>query len=210
MARDWEGCYRNDDTPWDKGYGAPPLEEMIARLGPQIFGGEVLVPGCGLGHDVRVIASLGFPVLGLDLSETAVRRALDIPKVADEDYQIGDFLDPAWRIGRRFAAIWEHTCFCAIDPVLRDAYAAAAAGVLDPGGLLTGVFYLNPYDPGEEHEGPPFETSIDELDQRFGQHFERIAGWVPETSYPGREGREWIAVYRKLPQPRIAGQTAGV
>jgi methyl halide transferase len=210
VPRDWESCYRNDETPWDKGRGAPPLEEMIAKLGARIFGGEVLVPGCGLGHDVRVIASRGFPVLGLDLSETAVRRAMAIPSVADERYEVGDFLDPAWWDTRRFSAIWEHTCFCAIDPGLRDAYAAAAAALLAPGGLLTGVFYLNPHDPGEAHEGPPFETSIAELDQRFGQHFERIAGWVPEESYPGREGREWVAVYRKLPHPRVAPQTAGV
>ncbi len=204
MARDWENRYRTGDTPWDKGYGAPPLEEMIAKLGPEVFGGEVLVPGCGLGHDVRVIASLGFPVLGLDLSETAVQRASEIPQVTDERYELGDFLDPAWCATRRFSAIWEHTCFCAIEPGLRDAYAASAAAVLEPGGTLAGVFYLAPHDPGEDHEGPPFETSAAELDQRFGTAFERVAGWVPENAYPGREGREWIAVYRKLPQDRIA------
>lgn len=211
MARDWEACYRNDETPWDKGYGAPPLVEMIERLGPHVFGnGEVLVPGCGLGHDVRMISSLGIPVLGLDLSETAVHRARGVPRTGNECYQTGDFLDPAWGTDRRFSAIWEHTCFCAISPDLRNAYAAAAAGVLGPGDCLTGVFYLTPHDPGEEHEGPPFETSIEELDRRFAPWFERIHGWVPEKAYPGREGKEWIGVYRKLPQPRIAGQTAGV
>ena len=52
--RDWEACYRNNETPWDKGTAAPPLEELVDEYGSVVFlGGQVLVPGCGLGHDVR-------------------------------------------------------------------------------------------------------------------------------------------------------------
>lgn len=205
MARDWEQCYRTGETPWDKGSAAPPLEEMIGRAGVQVFqGGPVLVPGCGLGHDVRAIAALGLETLGLDLSETAVAQALGIPPVGREAYEKGDFLDPEWAAVRRFGAIWEHTCFCAIDPSLRDAYASACAAVLPEGGILCGVFYLTPHDPGEEHEGPPFETSIEELERRFSPWFEKIDGWVPAAAYPGREGREWIGIFRRLPHAPVA------
>ncbi len=205
MARDWEHCYRTGETPWDKGMAAPPLEEMIGRAGPALFrNGPVLVPGCGLGHDVRVIAALGLETLGLDLSETAVALARGIQPAGRESYETGDFLDPAWAAGRRCAAIWEHTCFCAIDPSLRDAYASACAALLDEGGILCGVFYLTPHDPGEEHEGPPFETSIEELERRFSPWFEKIDGWVPAAAYPGREGREWIGIFRRLPHAPVA------
>ena len=75
--RDWEACYQNGETPWDKGSAAPPLVELIERLGTGLWGGgTVLVPGCGLGHDVRCLAGRGLKVTGLDLSKQLV---LDSP-----------------------------------------------------------------------------------------------------------------------------------
>ena len=117
-----------------------------------------------------------------------------------------NFLDPAEREGRRASAIWEHTCFCAIDPSRRDDYARSASEVLAPGGVLAGVFFLNPWDEGEEHMGPhgpgglgpPFGASQEAIDACFSPWFERIEAWVPKTAYPGREGREWLAVYKRL------------
>lgn len=206
--RDWEACYRNDETPWDKGSAAPPLLDLIASHGPAIWGtGPVLVPGCGMGHDVRALAALGVSVLGLDISETAISRVSQLAAAGGETYELGDFLSPEWRDGRCFSAIWEHTCFCAIQPSQRVDYAASAAAVLPAGGILAGVFYLTPNDPGEENEGPPFNSTIEELDERFSPWFERIEGWVPQRTYPGREGREWVGIFRKLPHARVAGQT---
>ena len=198
--RNWEACYLAGDTPWDKGRAAPPLQEVLDRCGMDIWGhGTVLVPGCGMGHDVRALAAQGLPVLGLDISPAAVASARTFTPAGAEAYACGDFLDPAWHAGRDCSAVWEHTCFCAIDPGLRDAYAAAAARLLTPGGVLAGVFYLTPNDPGEEGPDPPFNVSIAELDQRFAPWFERLNGWVPQHAYPGREGREWVGIYRKLP-----------
>jgi len=204
--KDWELCYQTGETPWDKGAAAPPLQEVIGSHGAALWGdGPILVPGCGLGHDVRALARLGMPVLGLDIAETAVGKARLFPLVAEETYEAGDFLDPAWREGRLFSAIWEHTCFCAIDPALRANYVEAAADLLGPGGVFIGVFYLTPHDPGEEETGPPFGVSIGELDALFSPWFERIEGSVPQSAFPGREGREWLGIFRKLPHARVAG-----
>ncbi len=196
----WEARYQAGDIPWEKGQAAPPLLEMIERPGiSDIWGsGIVLVPGSGAGHDVRALAEKGLEVMGLDLAPSAVKLARSFPRVGSETYEVGDFLDLSWREGLSFSSIWEHTCFCAIDPARRDDYAAAAAGVLAPGSVLAGVFYLTPNDAGEENCGPPFNVSIAELDQHFAPWFERIDSWVPQRTYPGREGREWIGIYRKL------------
>jgi len=198
--RNWEACYQAGDTPWDRGQAAPPLREVIDRPGiSDIWGsGIVLVPGSGAGHDVRALAETGLDVMGLDLAPSAVKLARSFLRVGSETYEVGDFLDLSWREGLSFSSIWEHTCFCAIDPARRDDYVAAAAGVLAPGSVLAGVFYLTPNDLGEEDNGPPFNVSIGELDQCFAPWFERIESWVPQRTYPGREGREWIGIYRKL------------
>jgi SAM-dependent methyltransferase len=207
--KNWEASYQAGETPWDHGSAAPPLLELLDERGAALWlGGPVLVPGCGTGHDVRALAAFGIPALGLDLSSTAVERARSLSSNDLASYEVGDFLDPAWRKGRSSSAIWEHTCFCAILPGQRVAYAEAVAALLPPGGILAGVFYLTPHDPGEDDEGgPPFKTSVEELDETFAPWFERIDGRVPQRAYPGREGREWIGIFRRLPQARVAGQT---
>ena len=195
---DWNERYLNGDTPWDKGEPAPPLLELLEKRGTADFGsGLVLVPGCGAGHDVRALAAENLNVLGVDIAAEAIPRAKNSSRTGDEHYENADFLDPSWQPGKDVSAIWEHTCFCAIDPSRRQAYAEACARFLSRGGHLAGVFFLTPFDPGEEEEGPPFGTSIEELDETFSPWFERIEAWVPQQAYPGREGREWLAVYRK-------------
>lgn len=196
---DWEGRYQANDMPWEKGKAAPPLLEVLDKVEAGTWGqGPILVPGCGLGHDVRTLAGgLALPVLGLDISPTAVERAGEFEAAGKESYELGDFLEPAWPQGRVFSAIWEHTCFCAIDPSLRPAYAEAVARCMVPGGLLAGVFFLTPNDPGEEDQGPPFNATVEELETRFAPWFSLIEGWVPSASYPGREGREWIGLFRR-------------
>jgi hypothetical protein len=197
---DWESRYQAGDMPWEKGLASPPLLELLEKF--QDWGdGPVLVPGCGFGHDVRALAGLGIPVLGLDLAPTAVARAREFPGTGRESYEVGNFLDPEWRTGREFAALWEHTCFCAIDPGDRTRYAEAAAGCLREGGLLAGVFFLTPFDPGEESAGPPFGVTVEELDAWFSPWFERVNGWVPQAAFPGRAGREWIGLFRRIAHP---------
>ncbi len=195
---DWNERYRAGDMPWEKGRPAPPLLELLDKCGTEIWGaGPVLVPGCGYGHDVRALAARGISAVGLDLAPAALEMARDFPKTGAESYEIGDFLDPAWRQGRKFTAIWEHTCYCAIDPARRADYAVAAADCLEEGGLLAGVFFLNPHDPGEDDTGPPWAATIVELEARFSADFRRVDSWVPQAAFPGREGREWIALFEK-------------
>lgn len=203
--RDWESCYRSRDTPWDKGAAAPPLAELVECVGNRVFGGgPVLVPGCGLGHDVRWLAESGTAAHGVDLSATAVALAGARTSSQSATFETADFLDPGWRSGRTYPAVWEHTCFCAIDPALRGEYARAAADLLGPGACLCGVFYLIPTDNPSDPGGPPFAVTVEELDRLFSPWFERVHGWIPERAYPGREGREWLAVYRRLPETRVA------
>ena len=192
----WDQRYQTGDMPWEKGQPVPALLELLAKH--HAWGaGPVLVPGCGLGHDARALGVLDIPVVGLDISATAVALAREFPTTGQHSFEQGDFLDPAWRAGRELSAVWEHTCFCAIDPGQRADYAQAVAGCLPPGGLLAGVFFLTPHDPGEDADGPPFGVTIDELDAGFAPAFERFDGWVPRAAFPGREDREWIGLYRR-------------
>lgn len=204
MSR-WDDMWKAGTTPWDKGAAAPPLLEYLSSGSAVLSGARsVLVPGCGSGHDVRALESAGIHATGLDLSPTAVEFARSLPATGREKYVSGSLFETDWRGGMTFDAIWEHTCFCAIDPSDRPAYARAAASLLPSGGHLVGVFYLDPYEPGEEGQGPPWGATREEITALLAPWFDRIVDFVPRTAYPGREGREWLAVFRRRHEGEVA------
>jgi hypothetical protein len=185
---DWQAQYESNQTPWDEGAPHPALLDFIAESGP--FEGRILVPGCGLGHDVRALSTPANQVIGLDIAPAAVAKAQTFPKTGSEEYLVADLFNLPSALHSSFDWIVEHTCFCAIDPALRPAYAAAVAGALKPSGGLFGIFYLDP----DRDRQPPYGVTIPELDRLFSPAFSLIRQWVPPRTFPGRESRELIRI----------------
>lgn len=189
---DWDQAYQENFTPWDRGMPSPPLAEWFAK---NELSGRVLVPGCGVGHDVAHLVSLGIDAIGLDLAPTAVQRARERYPDLEERFVCGDLFE----FRGQFDAMVEHTCLCALPPELRSRYRDAAASLIRPGGLLVGIWFVNPeMDPGET--GPPFGISPDELTALFDHSFEMVESVAPAVAYPGREGRELLRVMRRRGQ----------
>jgi SAM-dependent methyltransferase len=190
MPTDWEAQYQKGETPWEKGAPSPGLVDFLAT---EPVRGSVLVPGCGFGHDVRALTSTADAVVGFDLSTSAIAAARRLPRVGGERYVQGDLFALPADLRGAFDWVFEHTCFCAIDPALRPAYVEAVAGALRPRGKLLAVFYLDPGHASPD-EGPPFGVSLAELDRLFLPRFTLVREWSPARTYPGREGREWMRV----------------
>lgn len=188
-GEEWDRRYEEGTTPWDKGYGAPPLAEFLDRRRVE---GRVLVPGCGTGHDVRLLASRGALPVGLDISSAAITLARSFPPVGKEEFLLGDFLSGGCGEAA-FDWVFEHTCFCAISPEEREAYAEAVWRALKPGGHFLAIFFVTIEDP----EGPPFPVSHEEIERIFGPRFDTIESWIPSRSYPAREGREAMRLMRR-------------
>jgi SAM-dependent methyltransferase len=187
MSTDWEAHYQANDTPWDKGEPSPGLVDWLAAH-PAVPRGTVLVPGCGLGHDVRAWAAAGFTATGLDIAPSAVERARSVGTPARTNFQLGDFLvdEP----DARFDWVFEHTCFCAIPPDRRDDYVHAVLRWLQPAGHYLAVNYFIP-----DTDGPPFGVDRAEIWARFSPHFEIQAEWTPR-SYPNRTDLERMFLWR--------------
>jgi len=190
---DWEEHYQNGDTPWEKGAPSPGLVDYLAVHPP--LGGRVLVPGCGLGHDVRAIAPRAEETVGIDISASAIARAAEFPAKGRAIYQVADLFNLPAEMRNSFDWVWEHTCFCAIDLSQRPAYVEAVASALKSRAHLLAVFYLDPGNDSPD-EGPPFEVSVPELNRLFDPHFDLVDEWLPQHTYPGREGREWMRLLR--------------
>ena len=192
---DWDQCYRTGDTPWNRGEPSPPLVQYLREHPLQ---GRVLVPGCGVGHDVAFIARQGnVEVTGLDISPLALEKAAQTyPGLPDTIWRLANLFDlPPDCIGA-FDAVVEHTCLSAMPPALRPQYGAAIRAALKPGGLIVGVWYINPeLDPG--YEGPPYPLPLGELDALFADGFEIVADYVPDIAFEGREGRERLRALRR-------------
>lgn len=211
MSQDrWDPPYHEGARPpWDLGAPNPVVMRLAdARLAP---GSRLLVPGCGLGHEVIALADRGHRVIGLDVSPTALerlRRALgEHPEVttAFGDWRrFPDDLEASPASGQPeldapltagFDAVVEHTCYCALDPGDLDAYAAAAARALPPGGLLLGAFLH--FDGG----GPPWGTSPEALRARFAPRFEILRLEPAPEPFPPAEAAQLEVVLRRRGEP---------
>ena len=188
---DWQAQYESNQTPWDEGAPHPALLDFIAESGP--FEGRILVPGCGLGHDVRALSTPANQVIGLDIAPAAVAKAQTFPKTGSEEYLVADLFNLPSALHSSFDWIVEHTCFCAIEPGLRPDYVRAAAAALRVDGKIFGIFYLTPH----VETGPPFAISKDELTAFFAPHFTILDQWAPTVCFPGRENRELVLILQK-------------
>lgn len=194
MSTDWDRCYREGETPWNRREASPPLREWLER---NLLTGRVIVPGCGIGHDVALIAGQGADVMGLDISGTAIGEAKKRYSEIADRFVVGDLfsLDPAL-IGA-FDHVVEHTCLSGMPPEWRPKYGEACRRLLKPEGRIVGVWFINPeMDPGET--GPPFALPVEELDAMFDGDFQSVEDFIPAAAFPGREGRERFRVLQRL------------
>ena len=189
---DWNRRYVEGDTPWDKGSAHPALGTALAQ---NAFSGRVLVPGCGTGHDVRALAARGLEVTGLDIAPLALEKARAHPPVGREKYLLGDLFALPVEFENSFDGVFEHTCFCAIDPARRGEYVESVAALLKPGGRLLSVFFL---DPDTDGEGPPFGCTAEEIDRLFAPYFRLLEERPAIPTFSEREGRELLRLFGRV------------
>src|SRR5438093_11647500 len=66
----WQERFAANDTPWDRGDASPQLAAWVAS--GELTPCRILVPGCGGGHEVAVLAGAGFVVTALDYAPAAI------------------------------------------------------------------------------------------------------------------------------------------
>jgi len=142
-----------------------------------------------------VFSRRGYQVTGFDFAEAAVREAR---RLAEEEgahvaFEQRDVFSLAADYGGAFHAVWEYTCFCAIDPARRGEYVDVLHDVLRPGGLLVGCFY--PLREGTD--GPPFPVSREGIEADLAPRFDLLESAPPAASPERRRGLEWLILARR-------------
>lgn len=190
----WETRYRDRVMPWDAGSAPPRFTAWVRHLAA---GSRVLVPGCGSGHEVAVLAQAGLEVLAIDFSPAAVALAQrNLGRFADR-VQEADFF--AFDAGTGFDAVYERAFLCALPRRVWPDYARRMAQVLRPGGSLCGFFFFD-----DNERGPPFGLSPATQLALLGTDFERERDEPVAGSIAVFEGRERWQCWRR----RAAAQGA--
>jgi SAM-dependent methyltransferase len=191
----WEDLYARQSDRWELGGPTPPLIEYLHRRTPPP--GRVAVPGCGRGHDARLLARRGYRVWGFDFATPAIdeARAATARAGLDVVFEQRDVFGLTADYAGFFDGLWEYTSFCAIDPARRAEYVEMVRGLVKPGGWLLACFF--PVREGSG--GPPFPATQDEIRRLWTPAFDFVEAYVPETSAPGRQGVEWMVRGRVRP-----------
>jgi SAM-dependent methyltransferase len=191
----WDASYRDSPAPWDIGQPQP----AIARLASEgAFAGAVLDAGCGTGENALHVASLGLPVLGVDVAETALAMARK--KANDRGIEVEFAAADAFhleRLGRIFQTVLDCGLFHTFDGDERPRYVASLASVTEHDGTLY-VFCFS-------DEGPeigPHPIREDELRAAFNPgsgwsvaaiERERIQTRIHEHGAPA-----WLATIKRI------------
>ncbi len=196
----WDDLYQSGGDAWELGESAPPLRIFLRDhpLAPRPPG-RVLVPGCGRGHEARLLAELGFEVVGLDFSAAALAEArrLSAPLGKPVRWLQANLLDSReWSAAgldaASFDGVLEHTCFCAIPPDQRQNYLKMVHTLLKPSGWLLGLFWCHGR-PG----GPPWGIAAADLADALEQAGFQQRLWQPALgSIPERE-QEWLGLWSR-------------
>ncbi|KAJ6189588.1 hypothetical protein N7519_004496 [Penicillium mononematosum] len=195
---------KGDNLPWDRGFPNPALEDTLVKQRPTIgaplatdaqgqsYRRRALVPGCGRGVDVLLLASFGFDAYGLEYSAAAIEACKKEENDNASWYRVrdqtvgtgkvtwiqGDFFDDAWleKIGvplNGFDIIYDYTFFCALDPSMRPKWALRQTQLLSPSpaGNLICLEFPRHKDP--QSAGPPYTSSSE--------------AYMAHLSHPGEE-----------------------
>ena len=176
----WDKRFAEGDMPWDRGAANPQLGIWLAShaLEPR----RILVPGCGSGHEVAVLAQAGFDVTALDYSPEAIARTRKNLATQGLKAEVVEADALAWKPDKPFDAIYEQTCLCALYPDHWRAYADQLHCWIVPGGKLFALFVqlLRAEAVQGEIMGPPYHCDINGMRALFP---DTLWTW-PKPPYP--------------------------
>lgn len=180
----WHERWRDGRIGFHQPEVTPQLERHWDALG-LAAGSTVFVPLCGKSLDMPWLAARGHRVLGIELSEVAVRdffheqglvparhrsRYGEHCSAGPYEIIIGDVFALDHMALAECAGVFDRAALVALPPELRRRYVDAGWAALPPGcrGLLVTLEY-----PQAEKAGPPFAVDAQEVQALFGH------AWAP-------------------------------
>lgn len=155
-------------------------------------GSKVLTPLCGKSLDMLWLQSLGYEVIGVELSPLAVEaffaeNQLSVSQRRHSAFMLseceglsifcGDFFDLRASDLKDVHAVYDRAALVALPPEMREAYALHMQSLLKSGTktLLVAFDY-----PQQEMSGPPFSVPTSEIQSLYGDCCEVELLWTQD------------------------------
>lgn len=175
----WLDRWREGRTNFHQNKVMPLLQKHWSDLSLPP-GSRVLVPLCGKSLDMMWLASQGYEVLGVELSELAAEqffeehgltphvsewRAGRVYRLGNIEFLCGDIFDMDPEDFQACAGVYDRAALIALPPDMRKRYVQHVYSHLPSNyrGLLITLDY-----PQEQLQGPPFSVPDDEVQALFG------------------------------------------
>lgn len=178
------------DERWqrrDIGFHQPHIHEQLQRFWPDLglpVGSSVFVPLAGKSRDMVWLAAQGHRIVGIELSEIAIREffleggqqpeqssdsPFDIYSVGPFRLYRGDFFDLTASALQDVHAVYDRAALIALPADKRRQYADKLAALIPVEAkiLLIGLSY-----PENEMSGPPFSVPKEEVERLYGKLFD--------------------------------------
>ena len=156
----WQNQYNAGTTGLDRGCVHPAIIDWL--MCGELSSCQIVVPGCGRGHEVIHLSGLGFDVTALDYAEAPIdflkQRLAEQGLPATVLHR--DMF--CWDHAQTFDAVYEQTCLCAIRPELRTRYEYRVFNWLRQGGKLFLLMVQT-----DIQNGPPFHCDPNEMKTLF-------------------------------------------
>jgi thiopurine S-methyltransferase len=170
----------------DIGFHQPHIHEQLTRLWPTLglpVASTVFVPLAGKTRAMVWLATQGHRVIGVELSEVAVREffqdggqtpdvrsdgPFDVYSAGPFSLYRGDFFEMPGEALAGVAAVYDRAALIALPPDLRVRYAQKLTSILPREAV---VFLIAVAYPEGEISGPPFSLTRDDVENLYGDAF---------------------------------------
>lgn len=179
----WHNRWENDLIGFHQQQVNPYLQQHWPALGIA-SGARVLVPLCGKSLDMAWLAAQGHDVLGVELSERAVKDFFSEherePQVSQQgaftvyrsegiELWCGDFFALTAGDVRGCTGLYDRAAIIALPPAMRERYVAHLQQLLPS--PCKGLLITLDYDQAVT-DGPPFAVPDEEVERLFGEHWQ--------------------------------------
>ena len=178
----WLEFWENNEINWHSDVVTQELEEYLGLLKLEP-GNKVFFPLCGKSLDMIYLLNQGFSVVGVELSEIAIKQffhengldytitrvgKFDLYSAKNIEIYCGDFFSLSSKHLSDVKAVFDRKSLIALDQNLRQKYVKHLNDIISLG---VRVLLITLHYPQHQMSGPPFSVEKSEVESLFSMAF---------------------------------------
>ena len=178
----WLEFWENNEINWHSDVVTQELEEYLGLLKLEP-GNKVFFPLCGKSLDMIYLLNQGFSVVGVELSEIAIKQffhengldytitrvgKFDLYSAKNIEIYCGDFFSLSSKHLCDVKAVFDRKSLIALDQNLRQKYVKHLNDIIY---LVVRILLITLHYPQHQMSGPPFSVEKSEVESLFSMAF---------------------------------------